>query len=204
MFSDLETEALKIDPASIVPCDLQLHMSGKHMEAPYDFYNGKLPNFLSLSRPAYETLLRKLVRKNCDNVEFVIGTVTGMDVDVDGPSQGLEGAGTGHRVQSVTIRSKDGVESTEPALLLIGKSSLRRIETSTQKARQTARVQFQLPSSGFPRRLNPSKCLGISMTRKCTTPVASTMSILLSWQTSRSHEAIQKFRLSTSSYLILL
>ncbi|KZS95632.1 hypothetical protein SISNIDRAFT_483856 [Sistotremastrum niveocremeum HHB9708] len=119
MFPDLETEALKIDPASIVPCDLQLHMSGRHMEAPYDFYDGKLPNFLSLSRPAYETLLRKLVRKNCDNVEFVIGTVTGMDIDVDGPSQGLEGAGTGHRVQSVTIRSKDGVETTEPALLLI-------------------------------------------------------------------------------------
>ncbi|KZT41427.1 hypothetical protein SISSUDRAFT_981801 [Sistotremastrum suecicum HHB10207 ss-3] len=118
MFPDFEAEARKIDPAAIAPCDFQVHLGGRHLRPPLGFYKGTLPKFLTVSRPAYETLLRKLVKNNCDNVEFVTGTVTGINIDVDGPSQGLEGAGTGDRIQSVVIRSKEGVETAEPALLL--------------------------------------------------------------------------------------
>jgi hypothetical protein len=38
---------------------------------------------LGLTRPAHETLVRRLVAKQCDNVTFVSGTVLGVDPTVD-------------------------------------------------------------------------------------------------------------------------
>ena len=36
--------------------------------------------------------------------------------------QGLQGAGEGDRIQNVNIKTKEGLETSEPALLLVGKS----------------------------------------------------------------------------------
>lgn len=119
MFPAFDEEAAKIDPQAVGPCDMNAYIGGRILRAPYKAYKGILPRFIAISRPAYETLVRKLVNKYCDNVEFVNGTVTGIQIDVDGPSQGLEGAGVGDRIQSVTIKTKDGLETKEPTLLLV-------------------------------------------------------------------------------------
>ncbi|KZT32360.1 hypothetical protein SISSUDRAFT_1066988 [Sistotremastrum suecicum HHB10207 ss-3] len=114
MFPSFEAEARKIDPDAIVSADVKFHFNGRPMKAPLGFYKANLPKLLSVARPSYETLLRKFVRKECDNVEFVVGTVTGINLDAS-----HQAVGHGRRVQSVNIRSKDGVETTEPVLLVV-------------------------------------------------------------------------------------
>ncbi|KZS95627.1 hypothetical protein SISNIDRAFT_408595 [Sistotremastrum niveocremeum HHB9708] len=114
MFPSFEAESRKIDPDAIISGDVKFHFNGKPMKAPLEFYKGNLPKLLSVARPSYETLLRKFVRKECENVEFIVGTVTGINSD---PSHQADGFG--RRVRSVNIRSKDGVETTEPVLLVV-------------------------------------------------------------------------------------
>ncbi|KZT32362.1 hypothetical protein SISSUDRAFT_1066990 [Sistotremastrum suecicum HHB10207 ss-3] len=98
LFPSFEAEARKLDPIAIIPAD------------------GDLPKMLSVARPSYETLLRKFVRNECHNVEFVAGTVTGINLDASHQVAGLS-----RRVQSVNIRSQDGIETTEPVVLIAGK-----------------------------------------------------------------------------------
>jgi hypothetical protein len=111
MFPDFDDEARKLDPSAIGPCDYNIHMGGRLLKAPYDAYHGELPKFAALSRPAYETLLRKLVNKHCDNIEFMTGAVSAVDLDA-----------SANRVRGVTVRFKDGVDAYESADLVIGSS----------------------------------------------------------------------------------
>ncbi|KZT31770.1 hypothetical protein SISSUDRAFT_1056272 [Sistotremastrum suecicum HHB10207 ss-3] len=114
MFPDFEDEVRKIDPDAIARPDINVLVGGRRLSVPDSCYQGASSMHLSIGRPTYETLLRKLVRRNCDNVEFATGIVTGFQVaGKQGPDS------TRQRVRSVTIRSKDGAETTEPALLLI-------------------------------------------------------------------------------------
>ncbi|KZS95628.1 hypothetical protein SISNIDRAFT_483852 [Sistotremastrum niveocremeum HHB9708] len=100
LFPEFEAEVLKIDPQAIVPSDRNLYI-GCFAKA--------------LGRATYETLLRKLVKRKCHNVEFLSGLVTGIKTE-DPASPELIGL---NRIRSVTIRSNDGSEITEPALLLV-------------------------------------------------------------------------------------
>ncbi|KZT32113.1 hypothetical protein SISSUDRAFT_584852 [Sistotremastrum suecicum HHB10207 ss-3] len=113
LFPSFETEARKLDPIAIIPADVNFHYNGIPLKVPLKFYRGDLPKMLSVARPSYETLLRKFVRNECHNVEFVAGTVTGINLDASHQVAGLS-----QRVQSVNIRSEDGIETTEPVVLI--------------------------------------------------------------------------------------
>ncbi|KZS91698.1 hypothetical protein SISNIDRAFT_413834 [Sistotremastrum niveocremeum HHB9708] len=114
MFPELEAECLKIDSNTIMPCHLQFHPSGRHVKSPVSFYKGTLPKFLAITRHGYETLLRNLLKMTCPNVEFVVGTVTGLNI-AGHPA----GDATQSIVRSVTIRSQEGLEVTEPTALVV-------------------------------------------------------------------------------------
>ncbi|KZT32412.1 hypothetical protein SISSUDRAFT_1028503 [Sistotremastrum suecicum HHB10207 ss-3] len=114
MFPEFEAQSLKIDLNTIVPCNLQFHPSGKHVRSPVDFYNGTLPKFLAITRHGYETLLRNLLKLTCPNVEFVVGTVTGLNV-----GRHPDRDSTQHIIESVTIRSQEGLKITEPAAVVV-------------------------------------------------------------------------------------
>lgn len=126
MFPDFEDEVRKIDPDAIARPDVNVLVGGRRLNVPAGCFKGNAEMHLSIGRPTYETLLRKLVRRNCDNVEFVTGVVTGFQLD---GKLGLDSVR--QRIRSVTIRSKDGAETTEPALLLIGKLSRYSFELDT-------------------------------------------------------------------------
>jgi hypothetical protein len=64
----------------------------------------KLPTTLVMSRFGYEPLLRKLVRDNTDNVEWINASVTGLEVSADK-----------QRVTSVSYRVKDSQETKRVA-----------------------------------------------------------------------------------------
>ncbi|KZT32359.1 hypothetical protein SISSUDRAFT_1133201 [Sistotremastrum suecicum HHB10207 ss-3] len=115
LFPDIEVEALKVDPQAIVHADSKVYIGNKHLKPPLAHYKGDLPKHLNVGRPTYETLLRRLVKRDCDNVEFFSGFVTGYQLD---GKAGPQGTGAS-RIESVTIRSKDGLETIEPAILLV-------------------------------------------------------------------------------------
>lgn len=88
------------------------YMDGTHIPAATEFYQGGLmPEVFSMTRSAYETLLRFLVTR-IPNVRFAKGTVTGIHVDK------LDSK----RIESVSYRGgADGTTTnTQTAKLIIG------------------------------------------------------------------------------------
>ncbi|KZS94231.1 hypothetical protein SISNIDRAFT_549413 [Sistotremastrum niveocremeum HHB9708] len=110
LFPNFDAEARKIDPDAIASSDIKLYVGGRHLKAPHGFYKGDFPMHFSVNRHTYETLLRKLVKRDCDNIEYVTGTVVGINTIT---------SSTRDRVESAIIRSKDGVETIEPTLLVV-------------------------------------------------------------------------------------
>ena len=91
-----------------------IYMDGTFVPSPKEFYPDGIPEIFSMSRSAYETLLRRLVVR-IPNVRFIKGNVTGVT-----PS-----AGDSKRLDSVTYRSTDDPKalSVQKAQLVIGAHS---------------------------------------------------------------------------------
>lgn len=71
------------------------------------------PLSLAISREAYETLLRRLVKNGRTNVEFLSGTVTAVHRGKDG---------SGNHLDRVTIRTESGSVQKD-AKFVVGKCS---------------------------------------------------------------------------------
>lgn len=102
--------ALKL--VSVGPIDGMVYMDGTHVIPPKEYYpDDDIPEIFSMSRGAYETLLRRLVLR-IPNVRFMKGSVTGVT-----PSAGDSG-----RLESVTYRAGDDLKalSVQKAQLVVG------------------------------------------------------------------------------------
>ncbi|KAF8577654.1 hypothetical protein K439DRAFT_535242 [Ramaria rubella] len=87
-----------------------LHISGIPVVTPVHHYPpGGLPAMLIQSRPLFETTLRRLVMRTCDNVQLVSGSVTGLVWQSSSRTYNV----------SVSMRSSSDEESTLPAALVI-------------------------------------------------------------------------------------
>lgn len=82
------------------------------MRAPWDEYDGKLPELLSATRRNLEPLFRKLIAESCTNVEFVNGTVVSFVTGADGS------------ISEVAARVEDGSTVSYPCALVAGESAL--------------------------------------------------------------------------------
>lgn len=84
---------------------------GKLIPSPKEFYNNTMPEGFSMTRSAYETLLRSLVLR-IPNVRFTKGTVTGVKPE----------AQNRQRLKTVTFRGgHEGLAVThQPAELVLG------------------------------------------------------------------------------------
>ena len=78
--------------------------------APWDDYNGMLPEGVYASRPTYEAVMRKLVRESGRNIEYVVGSVVSINPSANDRS----------RVDSVTVKFSDDSETTYDCSLFIG------------------------------------------------------------------------------------
>ena len=78
--------------------------------APWDDYNGMLPEGVYASRPTYEAVMRKLVRESGRNIEFVVGSVVGINPSKQDRT----------RVDSVTVKLADESEVKYDCSLFIG------------------------------------------------------------------------------------
>lgn len=97
---------------SIGPADFALSLWGHNLRVPYAAYLGKLPQSLWASRPALETLLRRLTldQTRYSNISQMTGTVVGVGSDASG------------YLNQVSVRTKEsGVENID-AVLVVGKS----------------------------------------------------------------------------------
>ena len=81
------------------------------MQSPWQEYNGNLPTNVFVSRRTYETVLRRLVRRHCPNIEWVVGSVTGVVPDPHNKS----------RISSATVKIADSTEIKLDCELMIGK-----------------------------------------------------------------------------------
>lgn len=90
-----------------------MYFSGIPFSSPHhDYPAGDLPQIPVITRGMYETLLRRLVRKNCPNVRFAVGIVNGINRSPTNPS----------KIASVNLRMKDGSsnDTIQEVSLIIG------------------------------------------------------------------------------------
>lgn len=77
----------------------------------FPYYSGGIyPRSLSISRPAFETNLRRLVLQSCKEVQHFHGTVTGLLYDE-----------TTNRVTGVNVKLPDGEAAQIEGSLVVGK-----------------------------------------------------------------------------------
>ncbi|GJJ12742.1 hypothetical protein Clacol_006987 [Clathrus columnatus] len=93
----------------VLPYKPSISLAGKFFATPT--YPDFVPPSMNISRPGFETLLRKLVLTSCPNVRYVSGTVTG-----------LIQAQSSNAIAGVRIRNT-GEESILLASLIIGPAS---------------------------------------------------------------------------------
>lgn len=79
----------------------------------YEAGEPRAPQVLPITRSLFEVLLRRLVVKQLSNVEFLSGTV-------DGLQRSTEGSG---KLTGVKVRTQEG-EQFEPATLVVGELNL--------------------------------------------------------------------------------
>lgn len=96
---------------SIGPPEGMFYVDGTLVPPPKEHYPGGMPDVFSMSRSAYETLLRALVAR-IPNIRFTKGIVTGVTPSPD----------DGKRLGSVTYRNGDGsnAHAVQKADLIVG------------------------------------------------------------------------------------
>ncbi|KAG8929360.1 hypothetical protein FRC02_005706 [Tulasnella sp. 418] len=106
LFPDIDREILK-SGGRILPANYNMHYSGVKLLFPE---SGDIPETMHLSRASYETILRRLISSGkYPNIQFVSGTVTGVDVSSGGTSQSIP---------SVIVRPSNATISTSPTHLI--------------------------------------------------------------------------------------
>ena len=100
----------------LVPGDFKISVAGQKFKLPFHEYNGKLPQTACATRPALETLLRRLVigRKQYPGIEQIPGIVVGFDKVPDEPS----------RLNKVLVRQSNGEMVAILATLILGEPVL--------------------------------------------------------------------------------
>lgn len=77
-------------------------------QQPYERDDPECPQTLCVSRETFETLIRRLITKYCDNVEHVVGNIVGYQ------------RGQDNRLAGVRYHSTDGGEQVLPAGFVVG------------------------------------------------------------------------------------
>ncbi|KAF8524139.1 hypothetical protein BU17DRAFT_43208 [Hysterangium stoloniferum] len=165
MFNYFDAEVRK-SGARFVPFDLQAHYSGTYFASPlHQYADGALPSVPLLTRPAFETILRRLVL-TCPNVQCIPGTVVGMNKEPYFADM----------IGSVQVRSSSGDEITIPATLvadctgpaLAGLRWLKALAPASDKSLESLKTTYN-PKMSYttcefyvdPILLHPLKALGV-------------------------------------------
>ncbi|KAF8523552.1 hypothetical protein BU17DRAFT_43743, partial [Hysterangium stoloniferum] len=80
--------------------------------------NGNYPRSFAMSRPAFETLLRRMIHSTCPNVRYVAGNVTDLVVDHSTHQSNV--------VSAVNVRAFRGEEQTIQASLVVDCTGLQK------------------------------------------------------------------------------
>ncbi|KAF9031534.1 hypothetical protein BDZ89DRAFT_621350 [Hymenopellis radicata] len=109
LFPNLEREC-KASQINVAPGDFTFHFWAGPQILPYAQYLGNLPKTLFASRPALETLIRRLTLHSAvfPNINQTVGTVVGV----------TKGASNPGYLQQVRVRTKDGEVNIDAALVV--------------------------------------------------------------------------------------
>ena len=107
--ADYDQEIIK-DGGRVGPADYNMTTDNYKTPAPWTEYDGLIPDSVFVSRRVYETVLRRLVRRTCPTIQFVNGSVTGINRSESNPSQ----------IESVSVKLADQTEVTFESALFVG------------------------------------------------------------------------------------
>ncbi|KAJ7457464.1 hypothetical protein FB451DRAFT_1353732 [Mycena latifolia] len=109
LFPNIEDEC-RLSAAQVLPFYPRFHHSGVPFRIPWSTFKSGLPKTMHLSRPGFETLIRRLVldRSTYPNIEFMAGTVTDVQPDPMNHS----------RLSTVVVRTESRTQKFPAALWL--------------------------------------------------------------------------------------
>jgi hypothetical protein len=95
---------------SVCPCDFKSSLWGLWPIIPYAEYNGDLPKTVFGSRPAFESMIRRLVlgRGSFPNIDTVAGTITSVKRDANHSSY----------IKSVSVRTSNTTVDMDASLVI--------------------------------------------------------------------------------------